>query len=186
MLVAHDFGGPIALDAALDHPERLERVVLLNTIAWPFTEDPALARRAHLAGTRLFRWLYRSLNFSFVVARSAWGRGPRPNAMWKQYTQAFADPGSRELVLFALAKSLADSAPFFRSLWDRRERLAQTPIHLVWGLRDTAFTPPVLERFKTMWPHATVTTLADAGHWPHEEEPERCLRVLLEQLSKPA
>lgn len=184
-LVAHDFGGPISLDAALDHPERLERVVLFNTIAWPFTEDPAMARGARLAGTGLFKWLYRQLNFSFVVSRSAWGRGPRPAAMWKQYTQVFPDADSRERVLFALARSLSESTPFFRSLWERRERLAKTPIHFIWGLRDSAFTSAVLERFKTAWPHATVTTLADAGHWPHEEEPERCVSELQHRLARP-
>lgn len=181
-LVAHDFGGPIALDAALDHPERLERVVLFNTIAWPFTDDPALARGARLADSSLFRWLYRHLNLSFVISRSAWGRGPRPATLWRQYAQVFPDADSRERVLFALARSLAGSTPFFRSIWERRARLDKTPVHLVWGLRDRTFTPSVLQRFRDTWPHATVTTFDDAGHWPHEEEPERCVQELQRQL----
>jgi haloalkane dehalogenase len=184
-LVAHDFGGPIALDAALNHPERLERVVLFNTIAWPFTDDPSMARQARLAGSGLFRWLDRQLNFSFVISRSAWGRGPRSRAMWRQYTQVFPDAESRERVLFALARSLAGSTPFFRSLWDRRERLAKTPIHFVWGLRDNAFRPSVLQRFREAWPHATVTPFENAGHWPHEEEPERCVEELARRLAPP-
>lgn len=174
-LVAHDFGGPIALDAALDRPEQVERLVLFNTIAWPFTEDATLASRARLAGSGLFRWLYRNVNFSFVISRSAWGRAPRPAETWRRYARVFPDADSRERVLFALARSLSGSTPFFRSLWARRDRLARTPIHLVWGLRDSAFGPAVLERLIEAWPHATVARLPDAGHWPHEEEPARCL-----------
>ncbi|MCK8496453.1 alpha/beta fold hydrolase [Myxococcus fulvus] len=183
-LVAHDFGGPISLDFALSHPERLERVVLINTIAWPFVDEPSLARAARMAGGGLFRWLYRNLNLSFIIAKSAWGKGPRPAKVWNQYTSAFPDPDSRERVLWALAKSLGASTPFFQSLWERRERFAKTPIHFIWGLRDAAFPPVVLERFRKAWPHATVDTLPDAGHWPHEEAPEACIDFLKQALKR--
>lgn len=181
-LVVHDFGGPIALDSALRHPERVERLVVLNSFAWAFVDDEGLAGRARLAGSALLRLAYRRLNFSFVIARSAWGRGPRPAALWRQYTSVFPDADSRERVLFALARSLTASTPFFRSLWARRDRLAHVPIHLVWGLRDTAFTPAALGRFREAWPHATVTELPEAGHWPHEEAPARCAEVVAEFL----
>jgi haloalkane dehalogenase len=174
-LIVHDFGGPIALDSALDRPERIERLVILNSIAWPFTADPRMRRMASLAGTGLFRFLYRHLNLSFLIGRSAWGAAPRPAAMWAQYTSCFSDADSRERVLWALAKSLEGSTAFFETLWARRARLAQTPIHFIWGMADTAFTPAVLGRFREAWPHASVTELPNAGHWPHEEEPQRCV-----------
>jgi len=139
-LVVHDFGGPIALDEALNRPERIERLVVFNTIAWPFTDDARLRRMARLAGGGLFKWLYRNVNMSFLISKSAWGAGPRPASMWSQYTNVFPDAESRERVLWALAKSLTGSTPFFESLWDRRDRLAKTPIHVVWGMADTAFT----------------------------------------------
>ncbi len=174
-LVVHDFGGPIALDDALNRPERIERLILFNTIAWPFTDEPRSRRMARLAGSDLFRWLYRTFNFSFTISKSAWGTGPRPAEMWRHYTSVFPEPDSRERVLWALAKSLAGSTAFFQSLWDRRDRLAHVPIHFVWGMADNAFTPATLARFRQAWPHATVTELPRAGHWPHEEEPSRCL-----------
>lgn len=174
-LVAHDFGGPFALDEALNRPERIERLVLFNTFAWSFTDDPRTRCMATLAGSGLFRWLYRTFNFSFVIGKSAWGGGPRPAAMWRQYTSVFPDADSRERVLWALAKGLTTSTPFFQSLWERRQRLAQTPIHFIWGMADSAFPAAVLARFREAWPHATVTELEKAGHWPHEEAPARCL-----------
>jgi haloalkane dehalogenase len=149
--------------------------VVFNTFAFPFTDAPRSARVARLAGTSLFRWGYRNLNLSFVISKSAWGAGPRPAAMWKQYTQVFPDADSRERVLWALAKSLAGSTAFFQSLWDRRARLAGVPVHFIWGLADSAFPPDVLARLRTGFPHASAMELPRAGHWPHEEKPERCL-----------
>ena len=45
-LVVHDFGGPIALDWALDHPARLARVVVVNSWMWSFDDDPSMRRKA--------------------------------------------------------------------------------------------------------------------------------------------
>ena len=177
-LVVHDFSGPIALDSALAHPERIERLVVLNSIAWPFVDDPRMKKTASWAEGALFKWAYRNLNMSFVIARSAWGSAPRPAAIWSHYKAPFTDKDSRERVLWALAKSLGASTPFFQTLWDRRARLEKTPIHIIWGLADPAFDSAVLQRFRHAWPHASVTELPKAGHWPHEEEPALCLEVL--------
>ncbi len=176
-LVAHDFGGPFALAAALDDPSRVERVVLYNSFAWAFGSSGARERRmAALAGGRLFRWMYRHLNLSFAIARSAWGdRRTMTAATWRPYTLLFPDADSRERVLWALARSMEGSAAFCDSLARRLDRLHDVPIHLIWGMRDSAFPPAALARFRAAWPHASVLELADAGHWPHEEQPERCV-----------
>ena len=175
-LVVHDFGGPIALDGALTHPERVASVTLFNTFAWPFTNEASTRRQAWLAGTPLFRWAYGALNLSFVLSRSAWGdRRTMTAETWAPYLPVFPDAASRRLVLWALAKSMKGSAVYCESLWDRRARLASTPMHVVWGLADSAFPPSALARLKQGFPHASVHELPTAGHWPHEEQPEVCV-----------
>ncbi|HMQ34985.1 MAG TPA: alpha/beta fold hydrolase, partial [Chloroflexaceae bacterium] len=42
-LVVHDVGGPIGLGYALDHPERVARLLILNTFCWPLRGAFALA-----------------------------------------------------------------------------------------------------------------------------------------------
>ena len=49
-LVVHDFGGPIALPFAAAHPERIARLVVMNSFMWPI-EDPKLAQQARFAGS---------------------------------------------------------------------------------------------------------------------------------------
>lgn len=179
-LVVHDFGGPIALDWALDHAARLARVVVVNSWMWSFDDDPSMRRKAAMIGGALGRWLYRRLNVSQrLIMPSAYGDRRRLTpAIHEQYLRLFPDPDSRERVLFALAKSLLGSSVFFDRLWQRRDRLAGVPVHLLWGMRDTAFPPSFLERWQQALPHAHTTCIDAAGHWPHEEEPEAFVGAL--------
>ncbi len=183
-LVLHDFGGPIALDWALDHPERLSHLVIVNSWMWSFEEDPTMRTRARLAATWLFRLLYRHANASLrILMPSAYGdRSRLTPAIHAQYLSVFPDPDSRERVLFALARSLLGSSRFFAGLWDRRDRLAGVPVTILWGMRDSAFRPAMLERWREGVPHAQIHPIEEGGHWPHEERPEEFNAALREAL----
>ncbi|HEX4914988.1 MAG TPA: alpha/beta fold hydrolase, partial [Vicinamibacterales bacterium] len=61
-LVVHDFGGPIGLPLAVSG--RAERVVIMNTWAWPLDDDPKMARGARFIGGGVGRLLYRYANAS--------------------------------------------------------------------------------------------------------------------------
>jgi haloalkane dehalogenase len=179
-LVAHDFGGPIALPLALERPGRVERLALINTWMWSFADDPGMRRKARLAGGALGRFLYRRLNFSLrTLTPHAYGdRRKLTPAIHRQYLAPFPDADSRGRVLWPLARALLASSAFYDSLWQRRARLAEIPTLLVWGLRDRAFGPALLERWRQALPHAQVRALAGAGHWPHEEEPAQVIEAV--------
>jgi haloalkane dehalogenase len=176
-LVVHDFGGPIALPVALDDPGRVSRLIVLNSWMWSFADDPEMAKRARLASGALGRFLYRRLNASLrLITPSAYGdRRKLTRAIHRQYLAAFPDADSRERVLWALARALLGSSAFYDGLWHRRDRLAATPTLVVWGMKDSAFRPNQLARWRQALPHAAVVELPAAGHWPHEEEPARVL-----------
>jgi haloalkane dehalogenase len=154
---------------------------------WAFDDDPSMRRKARLAGTPLFRWMYRRLNASQrLIMPSAYADKRRLTpAIHCQYLELFPDADSRERVLFALAQSLLGSSAFFDGLWRRRERLAGVDAHIVWGTRDSAFPPAMLARWQQAVPHACVTRIDDAGHWPHEEAPEDVIHTLRRILAAP-
>jgi haloalkane dehalogenase len=179
-LVVHDYGGPIALDWAIENADRLEHLVVLNSWMWPFDEDPTMAKRARMVNGWLGRMLYRHANASLrMIMPSAYGdRSKLTREIHAQYLSLFPDPDSRELVLYALARALLGASDYYRSLWQRRSALARVPMTIVWGMKDSAFQPPFLARWEEAFPHARVVRLESAGHWPHEEEPERVLAAL--------
>jgi pimeloyl-ACP methyl ester carboxylesterase len=56
----------------------------------------------------------------------------------------------------------------------------------VWGLRDSAFRPHQLARWRQVLPAARVVELPGAGHWPHEEAPAEVLAALRSFLATDA
>ena len=103
---------------------------------------------------------------------SAYGDGKKlTKAIHRRYLDVFRDRDARVLVLHALAKSLLGSRAHYQSLLDRIERLRAVPVLIVWGMKDSAFQPYQLERWRKLLPEAQVEPIEGAGHWPHEEEP---------------
>ena len=187
-LVVHDFGGPIGLPICLRHPELVERLVLINTWMWSFAGDAGMERKARIAGGRVGRLLYRWANFSLrVLMPSAYGdRRKLTPDIHRQYLDRFPDRWSREAVLWTLARSLLGSSDYYESLWRDRARLAGRPALIIWGMKDRAFPPYQLDRWKQVLPEAEVVEMADAGHWPHEETPDQVIDAVRGFLARPA
>ena len=185
-LVVHDYGGPIALPLLLETPGRVRRLVIANSWMWSFEDDADMTRKARIAGGRIGRFLYRRMNFSLrVLAPSAYGdRKKLTPAIHAQYLAPFRDADSRGRVLWPLAHALLGSGGFFDSLWRRRNALAGLPALIIWGTKDPAFPPRMLDRWRTAVPTARVVELP-VGHWPHEEAPDEVTAWLAGFLRKP-
>ena len=149
-LVVHDFGGPIGLPLALAERSRVRRVVMLNTWMWSFAGDREMERadRKKLTPT-----------------------------IHAQYLAPFPDRWSRGAVLWPLAHALLGSSRWYDDFWRRRDRLTRLPVLIVWGTKDSAFRPHLLERWREALPGATVVELP-VGHWPQEEAPDTVLEAV--------
>ena len=178
-LVVHDFGGPIGLPLALEQPALVRRLVVLNSWMWRFDDDPEMVRKARMASGSVGRLLYRYANFSLrVLTPYAYAdRAKLTPRIHQQYLAPFRDPGSRERVLWPLARAILGSSGYYDSLWRTRERLLSVPALVIWGMKDPAFQPSQLERWKVVLPQAAVVELA-AGHWPQEESPAQVVSAI--------
>jgi haloalkane dehalogenase len=180
-LVLHDFGGPIALPLLSNPKFRIGKIVLMNTWMWPLTEHPELHRAIRLAAGPVGHWLYRHLNFSprFLMPMAYGDRKKLDRSMHLEAMNAFTAKDDRERVLWALAKSLRHDTAFYQELWSLRTALLRHPVLLVWGLKDRALAPVVLQRWREISQEKSgpenqdkgfeIRTYADAGHWPQIE-----------------
>lgn len=174
-LVVHDFGGPIAMPLALREASAVTRLVVFNSWMWSFAGDAYYERGARVIASPLGGFLYRWANLSIeAITPSAYGdRKKLTPEIHRALRERFPDRWSRGAVLWTLARSLLGSSAHYDALWQRRERLRALPALIVWGMKDSAFRPRLLDRWREALPQARVVELASAGHWPHEEEPER-------------
>jgi pimeloyl-ACP methyl ester carboxylesterase len=184
-LVVHDFGGPIGLGYALDRPENVRAVVLLNTWMWSLADDPHFALPGRLLSGRIGRYLYEQSNFSVRnIMPTAYGDRKRLTPkIHAQYINALATPADRQGT-FGMLRGLLGSTAWYESLWARHERLRDIPLQILWGMKDSAFRAQELDRWRDAFPAAEVHPFADAGHWPQEEAPDRVLTLVQSFLAR--
>jgi haloalkane dehalogenase len=158
---------------------------MLNTWMWPFDDDKEMVNRARMVSGPLGRFLYRHANASLrMLMPSAYAQRKRlTRVIHKQYLEPFRSADDRVLVLWPLAYALLGSSAYYRELYSRIEALRPIPTSIIWGLRDTAFRPHLLDRWRKELPEASVLALDNAGHWPHEEAPSEVAEAIAEFLS---
>jgi haloalkane dehalogenase len=175
-LVVHDFGGPIGLSYAIEHPDNVRALVLFNTWMWSLAGTPAEKASRMLSGA-LGRFLYTRLNFSpRVLLKAAFGdKSKLTPEVHRHYMAAFPSPGQRHAP-WVLARELMGSTEWYEELWRRRAAIAGKPALLLWGMKDPAFGPDALARWRGELRAARVVEFPEAGHFVQEEAPSAAVR----------
>jgi pimeloyl-ACP methyl ester carboxylesterase len=183
-LVVHDFGGPIGLNFAIHHPEKIKRIVILNSWLWSSKTDPDFIRFSKILKSPLLPFLYRYLNFSsrFILPKS-FGDHKISGKLLQQYTKPFANKTQRNGTL-AFAKSLLNDQDWFEELWNKRQSITGKPTLFVWGMKDQVIKPHYLSKFLNAFTNATTVRLATCGHFPQEEQATEVTKSLREFLQK--
>ena len=173
-LVAHDWGGPIGLGALLQRPERLRRVVLMNTWAWELPSFlPPFLREFRTEG--LGEILALGGNLFVESMPGGMHRRDADPMMMEAYRSPFPDYWSRAGTLaFQREIPLTErdrSAPLMASIHEQLPQVS-APVKLVWGMRDPVFQPVFLEQWRELFPNAQTVELADASHFLVEDSPD--------------
>lgn len=181
-LVLHDWGGPVGLGFATRHPERIKRLILLNT--WAFAPWPAGPF------PRLLELIRSARGESFVLQKNGYlepairGTTYHPEHLTETIMQAyrapFPTPESRLATLcwsqdipvqetdvsYAEMKRIEQHLPLFRHI----------PLLLVWGMLDPVLPPAVLRLWQQVYPQAETYELEDASHFLQEDAPEQIVQ----------
>ncbi|MBI1903310.1 MAG: alpha/beta fold hydrolase [Planctomycetia bacterium] len=175
-LVAHDWGGPIGLGAAVAMPERFARLVLLNTAAFRSTRVPWRIRacRIPLVGALAVRILNLFVRGTLRMATEFPGR--LRGAVRAGYLAPY-DSWAHRVAVHRFVQDIPLS-PRHRSYAKLLEieqglpRLADRPVLLAWGMKDWCFTTHFLDRFLGFFPAAEVRRMEAAGHLVAEDAAE--------------
>lgn len=174
-LIVHDWGGMIGMGFAARHPERIKKLVILNTGAFhlpeakPFPWALSICRNT-LLGTVLVRGFNA---FSSIASYVGVKRQPMPKAVRQAYVAPFNSwanristlrfvqdiplkPGDRN---YQLVSDIAAALPQFATL----------PVMICWGLQDFVFDKHFLDEWQRVFPGAQVHEFADCGHYILED-----------------
>jgi len=164
-LVVHDVGGLFGLTWAVAHPERLERLVILNASIFPDRHWHWGARilRTPGLGELALRAMTRGA-FRAEMRRAA--HGNLSDAEIDATLDRFGPTARRT----ALRLYRVQTPTLLRDLPAAVRALTESvPALVVWGCRDSYLPASFADRFGAR----RVRRCADLGHWPHREAPER-------------
>ena len=195
VLVAHDWGGAVAWGAAIGHPDRLERLVMINSphpyLFWrELTSNPAQQKaseymnvfRLPKAERVLSENGYARLLSAFTKLGEAWQA--ELVAAWSQpgaltgglnyyrasplYPPTAGDPGALKLKL------------------ELKDFMVRVPTLVIWGERDTALLPGLLDGLGLCVPHLKVVRAPGATHWIVHERPDLVCSEIEKFVAAPA
>lgn len=168
-LVVHDAGGPIGLYWASQHPVRVRRITLLNTLIYP---EISPAAKAFLIATRVpvvrevlsSRWgIRRALEFGVHRRRLA-------KEILDEYAAPFGDAAARKMLLRAGLRLVPEGMATL-SRWLESTSI---PTAAIYGERDLILPDiaKTIARLERARPDLKVTKLPDCAHFIQEERPD--------------
>jgi pimeloyl-ACP methyl ester carboxylesterase len=189
-VAGHDWGGAIAWLLATWHPERVQRLVVLNA-PHPIRflaglRSPRQLRRSWYMLAFQLPWLPERLMRvrDFQALRRALRRQPaRPGAFTPEdidrYVAAAARPGAmRAAINYYRAAARANPLAQAHSL-----RRVERPTLIIWADQDRYLGRELVEPDPTWVPNARVEHIAEASHWLQADAPERVNQLMVDFLS---
>jgi len=189
-LVLHDWGGMIGMAYATRHPERIARLVLLNTAAFHLPKEKKFPLGLKICReTALGTLLVRGFN-AFSAGASIVGCKKHPmsaelQAAYRSPYDSWANriatlrfvqdiplkPGDRN---YALVSQVADNLHQFSAL----------PITIFWGELDFVFDTTFLAEWMRRFPKAEVHRYPEGGHYILEDMKEEVVPLIADFLKR--
>src|SRR6478752_4422170 len=182
MVVGHDWGGSVAWTLAMNHPEVVDRLVILNA-AHPRRLSEGLRNPRQL----LRSWYFFYFQFPGLPERRArrwhWRffkrflRDARPRYTEQEvdrYVESWSQPGA--------AKALIDYYRAAVRLGSKQEvRPISAPTLVIWGQGERYLGRKLAEPHHEDVPNLDrVERLPNASHWVHHDEAERVNELLVD------
>ncbi len=181
-VVGHSLGGGIAMQFAYQFPERVGRMVLVDSGGIGREVSPIL-RAAALPGAEFVLPVMFSptLHDGALKVRSLLGRiGLQPNADIEGVSEGFAsltEADARRAFLHTV-RSVIDTGGQRVSAEDRLYLAADVPSMIIWGENDRLIPVSHAHKAQEMLPDSRLEIFSDAGHFPFNDHPDRFVDLM--------
>jgi pimeloyl-ACP methyl ester carboxylesterase len=191
-VVGHSLGGGIALQFAYQFPERVGRIVLVDSGGIGHEVNPLL-RAAALPGAEFVLPLMFSptLRDGALKVRGLLSRiGLQPNADIEGVSEGFASltQADARRAFLNTVRSVIDTKGQRVSAEDRLYLAGDIPTLIVWGENDRIIPLDHAHRAKGMLRGSRLEVFPGAGHFPFNDDPDRFVSVMREfiETTEPA
>jgi haloalkane dehalogenase len=178
-LVLHDWGGMIGSTFAVRHPERIKRLVILNTAAFFLPGSKKLPLRLQISRNLTFfaePAILKGNLFALAALYMASRKGLSKEVK-KALIAPYDSPENRLAVLkFVQDIPIVPSDPSYPTVAKTQENLSvleNKPMLICWGMKDFVFDRDFLLEWQKRFPKAEVHRFASAGHYILEDEPQK-------------
>jgi epoxide hydrolase 4 len=185
MLVGHDWGGTVAWATAMNHPEVVDRLAILNA-AHPRKLSQGLHHPGQLRKSWYFFFFALPQLPESVVHANHWHffrhflEDAHPAYTPEEidrYVEAWSQPGAATAMINYYRASVRQSP----KRAEAQLRPIKAPTLVIWGQRDRYLGPELAEPDHDDVPTLDrVERLPDASHWVHHDEPERVTQLLID------
>jgi pimeloyl-ACP methyl ester carboxylesterase len=187
-LIAHDWGGAVAWNLAVQRPELLQRLIIINS-PHPATFLRELQQNpAQQAASAYMNFFCRPDAESLLAADDyarLWPFFFNPDATAAGADWLDAEMRSRYRALWAhgltgplnyyraspLRPPTADDPAALNVSFAPEFVTVRMPTHVIWGLADTVLPPCMLDGLEAFVPQLTVQRVPGATHWIVHEQP---------------
>lgn len=179
--VGHSLGGGIAMQFVYQHPDYVQRLVLINSGGLG-PDVGMLLRLASLPGAELVLPIIAAKRLLdpgervWSLMRKAGIQSPRGEEMWRHY-RSLSDGPTRQAFLRTV-RGVIDHRGQAVSALNRLNTRMNFPVMAIWGDRDAMIPVAHAYAAQQVRPDVRVEVLTDVGHFPHAERPAEVAELI--------
>jgi haloalkane dehalogenase len=179
MLMVHDWGGPIGLSYAYNHPDNVQKIIIANTWSWPVKGDKYYEGFSRFMGGPIGRFLIKNFNIFVhgVMKQATANKKVLTKEVMKHYSKPLAKSKDRK-ACWTFPKQIIESTAWLEGIWSKRDNIASHPILILWGGKDIAFRQQELEKWKSALNSYQLEFMPDTGHYVYEEQHAHLIPII--------